>query len=101
MADERKVARLDLSDFKPKPTVTMDMAQDQAAIREGERLGFTGRGEIEKIDGRTLRRKGKRQMNMRITPAVQHAFRLALADFPDADACLDHLLSLYQRSRSA
>lgn len=100
MADERRVARLDLSDFKPKPAMAIDATQDQAAIREGKRLGFTRRGDIEKIDGRTLRRKGKEQMNMRITPAVQHAFRLALADFPDADACLAHLLSLYQQSRS-
>ena len=51
MAEERKVARLDLSSFKPKTAPTVDPTQDRAAVAEGKRLGFTGRGEAEKIDG--------------------------------------------------
>lgn len=100
MAEERKVARLDLSSFKPKTAPIVDPVLDRAAIAEGKRLGFTGRGEAEKIDGRTLRRKGKAQMNMRVTPGVQHDFKLVVAEFPDADACLAHLIDLYRQSKA-
>lgn len=101
MGDERKVARLDLSGFKPKTTPTISPDQDREAVQEGKRLGFTGRAEHEKIDGRHLRRKGKTQMNMKISPGVQHEFRQILADFSDADACLAHLIKLYQQTRGA
>jgi hypothetical protein len=99
MAEERKVARLDLTVFKPKAASMVDPAQDRAAVEEGKRHGFTGRAEVEKIDGRTLRRKGKTQMNMRLSLGVQHNFKLIMAEFPDADTCLAHLIDLYRRSR--
>lgn len=96
MVEERKVAKLDLSDFKPKTSVAITAAQDKAAVEEGKRHGFTSRAETQKIDGRVLRRKGKEQMNMRISPSVQQEFRQILADFPDADACLAHLIQIYR-----
>ena len=97
MAEERKVARLDLAGFKPRTAPAMDPAQDRAAAAAGKQHGFAGR-EAEKIDGRTLRRKGKTQMNMRVSLGVQNDFKRLVAEFPDADACLAHLIDLYRRS---
>nr|WP_295742998.1 hypothetical protein [uncultured Acidocella sp.] len=101
MAEDRKVAKLDLSGFKPKSAGTVSPAQDRAAVEQGIRHGFTGRAETQKIDGRTLRRKGKAQMNMRVSPAVQNDFKRVAMDFPDADACLAYLIDLYQRSKGS
>lgn len=102
MAEERKPARLDLSSFKPKTAPMVDPAQDRAAVAVGKQLGFSGRAEAaEKIDGRTLRRKGKAQMNMRVSLGVQNDFKRVVAEFPDADACLAHLIDLYRRSRAS
>ena len=98
MADERKPVRLDLGGFKPKVAPKVDPAQDRAAVAEGKRLGFTGRGEAEKLDGRTLRRKNKTQMNMRVSPAVRRDFLVLAAEFPDADACLAHLIELHRKA---
>ncbi len=100
MADDRKIAKLDLSGFKPKSAPVVTAAQDRAAVEEGKRHGFTGRAETQKIDGRTLRRKGKTQMNMRVSPDVQNDFKMVVAEFPDADACLAHLINLYRQSRA-
>ena len=100
MAEDRKIAKLDLSGFKPKSAPVVTPAQDREAVEEGTRHGFTGRAETQKIDGRTLRRKGKTQMNMRVSPDVQNNFKLVVTEFPDADACLAHLIDLYRRSRA-
>ena len=100
MAEERKVARLDLGAFKPKTGQPFDPARDQAAITAGKQHGFSGRAESEKVDGRTLRRKGKTQMNMRVSLGVQNAFKQVVSEFPDTDSCLAHLINLYQRSRA-
>lgn len=99
MAEDRNIAKLDLSGFKPKTAPVVSAAQDRAAVEEGKRHGFTGRAETQKIDGRTLRRKGKTQMNMQVSPDVQNDFKRVVVDFPDADACLAHLINLYRRSR--
>lgn len=99
MTEDRKVAKLDLSGFKPKTSPVVNPAHDRIAVEEGKRLGFTGRAEPQKIDGRTLRRKGKTQMNMRVSLDVQNDFKRIAVDFPDADACLSHLIGLYQRAR--
>ena len=40
-------------------------------------------------------------MNMRVSPGVQHDFKLVVAEFPDADACLAHLIGLYRRSTAS
>ena len=101
MAEERKVARLDLAGFKPKTTPPVHPTQDRAAIIAGRQHGFSGRAEAEKIDGRTLRRKGKSQMNMRVSLGVQNDFKQLASEFPDADACLAHLLDLYYRSKTS
>jgi hypothetical protein len=101
MAEERKVARLDLGGFKPKTAPAADPAQDRAAVAVGKQLGFSGRAEAEKIDGRTLRRKGKAQMNMRVSLGVQNDFKRVVTEFPDTDACLAHLLDLYHRSKAS
>lgn len=101
MAEERKTARLDLGGFKPKVAPPVDPAQDRAAVAIGKQLGFSGRAEVEKIDGRTLRRKNKAQMNMRVSVGVQNDFKLVVAEFADADACLAHLIDLYRRSRAS
>jgi hypothetical protein len=98
MADERKVARLDFTGFAPKASPVVDAAQDRAAMEEGKRLGFTGRAPTEKVDGRTLRRRNKTQMNMRVSLEVQNDFKRLVTEFLDADACLAHLIKLYRQS---
>lgn len=101
MADEqRKVARLDLTGFAPKAAApVVDAAQERAAMEEGKRLGFTGRAPVEKVDGRTLRRRNKAQMNMRISLEVQNDFKRLVTEFEDADDCLAHLVKLYRQSQ--
>jgi hypothetical protein len=101
MAEERKTARLDLTGFKPKAAPPVAPEQDRAAVAAGKQHGFSSRAEAEKIDGRTLRRKGKAQMNMRVSLGVQNDFKQVVAEFPDADACLAHLIDLYRRSRAS
>ena len=102
MSDERKAARLDFSDFKPRTApASVDPVTQHRAITEAKRVGFTARDEMTPIDGRTLRRKGKVQLNMKVSPAVQREFRLMVAEFADADACLHYLITLYRQSRSA
>ncbi|MDE2458799.1 MAG: hypothetical protein KGL20_06140 [Rhodospirillales bacterium] len=98
MAEDRKVAKLDLSGFKPKTAPVVNAVQDRLAVEEGIRHGFTGRADTQKIDGRTLRRKGKTQMNMRVRPDVQDDFKRIVLDFPDADACLAYLIGLYRQT---
>ena len=99
MTEDRKVAKLDLSVFKPKTAPVVSATQDRAAVEEGMRHGFTRRAEPQKVDGRTLRRKGKNQMNMRVSPDVQNDFKRIVVDFPDADACLAYLVDLYHRAK--
>lgn len=102
MAEEqqRKVARLDLTGFAPKSSTTViDVAQDRAAVEEGKRLGFTGRAPVEKVDGRTLRRRNKIQMNMRVSLEVQNDFKHLVTEFEDADDCLANLIKVYRQSR--
>lgn len=103
MAEEpRKAARLDFTGFAPKPAIPApDPVQERASIEVGKRLGFDARAPVEKIDGRTLRRKNKSQMNMRVSIEVQNDFKRIAAEFEDADACLAHLIQLYRQSRSA
>lgn len=101
MSDERRPARLDFGDFKPRATPSsVDPLTQQRAISEAKRVGFTARDNTTPIDGRTLRRKGNVQMNMKVSPAVQREFRLLVAEFPDTNACLQHLINLYRRGHS-
>jgi hypothetical protein len=99
MADERTPVRLDLTGFKPKAAATVNPDQDRAAVEEGRRQGFIGRAVVEKVDGRTLRRRNKTQMNMRVSLEVQNEFKRLAAEFEDADACLAHLIQLYRQSQ--
>ena len=100
MPEERKAARLDFSDFKPRASgPTVDPLTQQRAIAEGKRVGFTARDEMARVDGRTLRRKGKVQINMKVSPIVQRELRLLIAEFPDADACMQHLIALHRQGR--
>ena len=101
MSEERKPVRLDLGSFKPKPPPVVDPVAEHRAITEGKRLGFTGRDDGPPIDGRRLRRKGKVQMNMKVSPTVQREFRLLVSEFADADACLAYLIGLYRRDTSS
>jgi hypothetical protein len=99
MSEERKAAKLDLSGFKPRAPMTLDPIQEREALEQGKRLGFTSRAEVPKIDGRTLRKRGKSQMNMRLSPVVQHDLKIVVSEFADADACIAHMLELYRQSQ--
>lgn len=96
MSEERKPARLDFSTFRPRHETARDLERDRDAVEAGKRHGFTHGASYEKIDGRTLRRKGKVQLNIKVSPAVQREFKLLAARFPDADACMAHLLKLHR-----
>jgi hypothetical protein len=98
--EPRKSARLDFTAFAPKPAVSApDPVQERASIEVGKRLGFDARAPIEKVDGRTLRRKNKSQMNMRVSLQVQNDFKRLVTEFEDADACLAHLIHIYRQSK--
>jgi hypothetical protein len=102
MADSKPV-RLDLSGFKPKSASEVAAPPpeiERAAEEEGRRLGFVSRAEPVKIDGRTLRRKNKVQMNMRVTQEIREEFLLAAQAFEDANDFLTHLLQLHRRSQN-
>lgn len=99
MSEPHKPVRLDLGGFKPKVAVQVTPAQEREGIAQAKTQGFTSRAGNEKLDGRTLRKKGKVQMNMRVSEAVRRDFLLASADFADADACLARLIELYQTSK--
>ena len=96
---ERKPVRLDLGGFKPKPAMEqVSPVQEREAAAVAKDQGFAARP-VEKLDGRTLRKKGKTQMNMRVSERVRNAFLQISTQFSDADACLSHLIELYQASR--
>ncbi|MCB8883951.1 hypothetical protein ACELLULO517_27155 [Acidisoma cellulosilytica] len=99
--EPRKAARLDLSGFAPKGRApALDPVQERASIEVGKRLGFDARAPVEKVDGRTLRRKNKSQMNMRLSLQTQNDFKRLVTEFDDADACLSHLIQLYRQSKA-
>ncbi|MGL4967653.1 MAG: hypothetical protein ACRC67_40930 [Inquilinus sp.] len=101
---ENKPVRLDLSGFKPKSAAEIAAPppeMERAAAEEGRRLGFVSRAEPVKIDGRTLRRKNKVQMNMRVSQEVREEFLLSAQAFEDANDFLAHLLQLHRGSRTA
>jgi hypothetical protein len=100
MPEDRKPARLDFSEFKPRTApAAVDPVTQHRAVTEAKKVGFDARANLMHIDGRTLRRKGKVQMNMKVTPAVQQELKLLIAEFQDADACLRHLMDLHRQSR--
>lgn len=99
MTEPKQGVRLNLAGFAPKPQAKADPTLDNQAIEVGRQHGFTGRAELQKIDGRSLRRKGKEQMNMRLRPETQTAFKLLLTDFEDADACLGELIRVFKLNR--
>jgi hypothetical protein len=92
--------RLGLGVFKPKAAAPVSPAQEREGIAQARQHGFTRQADGEKLDGRTLRRKGKTQMNMRVTEQVRVAFLQISTDFPDADACMARLIELYRSSRA-
>ena len=96
-----KPVRLELGAFKPKAAAPVSPAQEREGIVQARQHGFTNRADGEKkLDGRTLRRKGKTQMNMRVTEQVRVAFLQISTDFADADACMARLIELYRSSRA-
>lgn len=103
MSDDRKTARLDFSDFKPRqPTqASVDPLTQHLAITDAKRLGFAARDETPRLDGRTLRRKSRVQLNIKVSLAVHHDFRkLVASEFTDSNECLERLLAVYKDSRS-
>lgn len=94
-----KPVRLELGAFKPKVAAPVSPTQEKEGIAQARQHGFTSRADGEKLDGRTLRRKGKTQMNMRVSEPVRTAFLRISTDFPDADACMARLIELYRASR--
>lgn len=99
MSEPHKPVRLDLGSFKPKAAVPVTPAQEREGIAQAKTQGFTSRAGNEKLDGRTLRKKGKVQMNMRVSEGVRRDFLLTAADFPDADACLARMIELYRTAK--
>lgn len=96
---ERKPVRLNLGEFKPKsPTIPIDSSRDDVAVRTGERLGFTAGAGTTKVDGRTLRRKGKLQTNMKLSERVRRDFLQLTQKFGNSDECLAYLLSLHDQA---
>lgn len=95
-----KPVRLELGAFKPKAAAPVSPAQEREGIAQARQHGFTSRADGEKLDGRTLRRKGKTQMNMRVSEPVRTAFLQISMNFPDADACMARLIELYRASRA-
>jgi len=95
-----KPVRLELGSFKPKAAAPVTPEQERQGIAQARQQGFTSRGDVEKLDGRKLRRKGKTQMNMRVSEQVRSAFLQISMDFADADACLAQLIELYRASRA-
>jgi hypothetical protein len=95
-----KPVRLELGSFKPKAAAPVTPEQERQGIAQARQQGFTSRGNGEKIDGRKLRRKGKIQMNMRVSEHVRSGFLQISMDFADADACLARLIELYRASKA-
>ena len=95
---ERKPVKLDLGGFKPKTKENPDTAQseDVLAVKAGQRLGFTAGVSAPKIDGRTLRRKGKLQTNMKLSEHVRRDFLQLTQKFVSSDECLAYLLGLHE-----
>ncbi len=94
-----KPVRLELGSFKPKAAAPVTPEQERQGIAQARQQGFTSRGDAEKIDGRKLRRKGKIQMNMRVSEQVRSAFLQISMEFADADACMARLIELYRTSK--
>jgi hypothetical protein len=95
-----KPVRLELGAFKPKVATPVSPSQEREGIVQARQHGFTSRADGEKLDGRTLRRKGKTQMNMRVSESVRTAFLQVSMDFSDADACMARMIELYRASRA-
>jgi hypothetical protein len=93
---ERKVAKLDLGGFKPKAMPTVTPAVEREAIVAARQHGFSARSEAVVLDGRRARKKGKMQMNMRVSLDTRRDLLGIIAEFPDADSALSHLIKLYQ-----
>lgn len=71
MSETRPAVKLDfmsgLDTLPPRPK--MDAATTQASVVAGRQLGFAGRTDATKIDGRRLRSRGANtQMNLKVTP---------------------------------
>jgi len=90
---------MDLSSFVPKKPTPRNEIHDHRAVEAAREIGFVGRPEPTKVDGRMLRRKGKEQMNMRLLPHTQNEFKKIIAEFADADECVAALIRLYHGRR--
>lgn len=76
MSDIRQAIKLDFTSGLEKlpPRPKMDAATTQASVVAGRELGFSGRGEGSKIDGRRLRSRGANtQLNLKVTAQEKEA----------------------------